>query len=239
MDPQSADLIKSEAGGKIADLINRLAGPLADEFGMMLGDTARVFRVKNWVRTVRKTERILSDAGLPPKAVPPRLFLPITEACSVEDNESLQEMWAGLLATASQKADSVSPSFVEALKQLTPAEARYLGTLYDAEKEAHAHWKRHYMPISYHFLTEKGGLPDGVTPDAFERLGFIRREYGIKLEGFKELNDTLSLQGVVSVVDRMALSEVDYDFVFTEFAADFLEACRGPLPASQKGEPSA
>ncbi len=228
MDQQTADLIKSEAGGKIADLINRLAGPLADECGMMLGDTARVFRIKNWVRTVEKTERILKDAGLPPKAVPSRLFLPITEACSVEDNETLQEMWAGLLATSSQRADTVSPSFVETLKQLTPVEARYLGTMYDSEKAAHPNWKRDFIPISYHSLTERGGLPDGVTADTLERLGFIRREYKIKLEGFKELKDTRSLEGIVSVVDRMALSDVDYDYFFTAFAAAFLEACRGP-----------
>jgi hypothetical protein len=148
MDPQTAELIKSDAGGKIADLINRLAGPLADEFGMMLGDTARVFRVKNWVRTVQKTERILEQAGLPLKAVPPRLFLPISEACSVEEDESLQQMWAGLLATASQQADAVSPSFVETLKQLTPDEARYLNDLYDYMKNG-KYWcpARSFVPV--------------------------------------------------------------------------------------------
>jgi abortive infection alpha-like protein len=52
--------------------------------------------------------------------------LPIIEACSVEDNETLQDVWAGLLATASQDTDAISPSFVETVKQLTPDEARYL-----------------------------------------------------------------------------------------------------------------
>jgi hypothetical protein len=53
------------------------------------------------------------------------------EASSVEDNETLQDMWAGLLATASQETDAVWPSFVETLKQLTPDEARYLQRLHD------------------------------------------------------------------------------------------------------------
>ncbi len=236
MDPQAADLIKSEAGGKIADLINRLAGPLADELGMMLGDKMKVYRVKNWVRTIGKTARILRDAGVPANAVPPRLFLPITEACSVEDNESLQEMWAGLLATAAQKSDSVPPSFIETLKQLTPAEAKYLDALFDSEKRSHPHWKWGYMPIYHHSLTQKGGLPAEVTADAFERLGLIRREYKIKLEGFKELKDASSLAGVARVIDRMASTDVDYDFYFTEFAVAFLDACRGPLPASKQGD---
>ena len=33
---------------KFSDLINKLAGPMAEEFGMMLGDKVRVYRVKNW-----------------------------------------------------------------------------------------------------------------------------------------------------------------------------------------------
>src|SRR5690348_1104433 len=121
---EASEIIKSGAAEKIADLVNKLAGPLAEEAGLMLGDKVRVHRVKNWIATTQKTERLLREAGVSPRAVPPRLFLPIMEACSVEDNETLQDMWAGLLASASRKPDDVSPSFVETLKQLVPHEAR-------------------------------------------------------------------------------------------------------------------
>jgi hypothetical protein len=50
---------------------------------------------------------MLRNAGLPPGAVPPRLLLPIIENSSLEDNDSLQGLWAGLLATASQQTDAV------------------------------------------------------------------------------------------------------------------------------------
>jgi len=59
-----------------------------------------------------------------------RLLLPIMEASSVEVNETLQDMWAGLLATASQDTDPVSASFAETLKQLTPDAARHLQRMY-------------------------------------------------------------------------------------------------------------
>ena len=65
---------------------------------MMLGDKVRVYRVKNWINTVRKTERLLREAGLSANALPPRLFLPIMEACSAEDNETLQEYAGGSLS---------------------------------------------------------------------------------------------------------------------------------------------
>ena len=91
----------------------------------MIGNQARVYRVKNAIKTAEKTKRILKDAGLNPGPVPTRLLLPILDACSVEDNNDLQERWAALLASASQEAD-LSPSFIETLKQLTPEEANIL-----------------------------------------------------------------------------------------------------------------
>jgi hypothetical protein len=40
----AGEIIKSGAGEKIADLVNKLAGPMAEEVGMMLGDKVRVYR---------------------------------------------------------------------------------------------------------------------------------------------------------------------------------------------------
>jgi hypothetical protein len=108
-----------------------LAGPLAEELGMLMADKVKLYRVKNWVNVVQKTERILAKANLPPNAVPPRLFLPICDASSVEEDETLQDLWAGLLASASEKSDSLPPSFVETLKQLTPNEAIGLEDILD------------------------------------------------------------------------------------------------------------
>jgi hypothetical protein len=106
----------------VSDLLNKLAAPAAEQIGQLLGYKLHPYTVKNFVATMKKTERILRAAGLPAKPVPPRLLLPIAEGSSIEDNESLQELWAGLLATASQHGDSVSRSFIETLKQLTPDE---------------------------------------------------------------------------------------------------------------------
>jgi hypothetical protein len=196
---------------KAADLIHRLTGPVFDEFGAMLADKVRPYRVKNLVSTMQMTERILRDAGLAANAVPPRLLLPIIENSSLEDNDTLQEMWAGLLATASQQTDSVSPSFVETLKQLTPDEARYF------EQVASTHRTdrlglRHITPFAF---TERGGAPPGVSSDTFERLGLIRRDWGMVAE---------SADGG---------TDVGYLLTFTKYAKRFLDACHGPRPSPQ------
>jgi len=235
MDPQTTDLLKSDAGGKFADLISRLAGPLADEVGMMLGDTARVFRMKNWVKTLQKTEQILKQAGLSPKAVPPRLFLPITEACSIEDNESLQDKWAGLLATASQETDTVSPAFVETLKQLTPDEARYLDGLYDSLKSSHVRLSLVKRPISPYAFSARGDAPANISADIYERLGLIRRDYDVKVKiPTNKLINARSVSDALRVIDDTE-AELRYQFLMTGYAVQFLEACHGPQESTASG----
>ena len=218
------EIVKSGAVDKAADLLHRLAGPMFDEFGAILADKARVYRAKNLVSTVQKTERILREAGLPANAVPTRLLLPIMEASSVENAETLQEMWAGLLATASQQSDTVSPSFVETLKQLTPDEVRHLEiicqeTLRFLKKERltdgmelvlWAFGARSYVG------PKEFDVPPSVYPETYERLGIIRRNY-IVHSNFDRSTAEVS-------------SEVDGWFELTEYAVRFLDACHGPTP---------
>jgi hypothetical protein len=147
------------------------------------------------------------------------------EASSVENTEVLQEMWAGLLATASQQTDTVSPSFIETLKQLTPDEARHLEiicqeTLKSLKKERltdgtelvlWAFGARSYIG------PKEFDVPPSVYPDIYERLGLIRRNYIVHshFDGF----------------EAKVSSEVDGWYEFTEYAIRFVEACHGPLPA--------
>jgi hypothetical protein len=219
----TGEILKSGLVDKAADLLHKLAGPMAEEFGAILGDKVRVYRVKNLVATMQRTERILRDAGLPPNAVPPRLLLPMIENSSVEDDAALQEMWAGLLATASQQTDSVSPSFIETLKQLTPDEARHLEQVanrtIDLNKKPRRTPETHVTPYAF---TSRWGAPPGVSSDTFERLGLVRRDYDVDLHWQKADSIEEALDSVKT--------KVGYTFVFTKYAVHFLEACHGPRP---------
>jgi hypothetical protein len=219
----AGEIIKSGAADKLADIIHKLAGPMAEEFGAIFADKARVYRTKNWLKTAEKTERLLREAGRSPSAVPPRLLLPIAEACSVEDNETLQDMWAGLLATASQETDEVSPSFIETLKQLTPDQARsLLGMCDDTLRCVYPN----SLPESLRQVRAITGVPVCSHPEGpevswepYERLALIRREYELTKPGPEPLQ-----------LARLALRELDYDYVFTEYAGNFMQACEGPRP---------
>lgn len=222
---EASDIIKSGAADKIADLVNKLAGPLAEEVGLMLGDKVRVYRVQNWVKTAQKTQRILRQARLSPNAVPPRLFLPIMEACSVEDNETLQDMWAALLATASQRTDDISPSFVETLKQLTPGEAKYLKELHDEALE-NRKWRNTIANVSiYYNFSPNSDNPKTIAFETYERLGLIKREYDLRnIPSLQEIAEEVADPRYTSNRDP----EIAYQFVFTEYAAKFMQVCQGP-----------
>src|SRR5579864_2267140 len=73
---EAGEIIKSGAADKLADIIHKLAGPMAEEIGLLMADTIKVYRVKNWLKVAEKTQALLGKAKLPPTAVPPRLFLP-------------------------------------------------------------------------------------------------------------------------------------------------------------------
>lgn len=226
MNPEVLDVLKSGAADKVADLMHKLAGPICDEVGIYFGDKFRAFRTKNLNKTLETTERLLLDAGLPVNPVPPRLFLPIIDHCSVEDNETLQDMWAGLLATASQGSDSMSPSFVDTLKQLTPDEARFLEKAY-AELDFNLQYRRlREMPIDpYRYFIGRGAQPI-VSPDNFERLGLIRREYKLNLRDAKSrLSQARDLNTAFSAIGEQ---KIDHQFTMTRYAVNFIEACRGP-----------
>jgi hypothetical protein len=217
----SSDIQWSGLIDKAADLLHRLAGPMADEFGAIFGDKVRVYRVKNLVNTMQKTERILSNAGLQPNAVPPRLLLPIIENSSVEDNETLQEMWAGLLATTSQETETVSPSFIETLKQLTPQEARHLEHV--VRRTIQMYKRPRLTPgtnVTPYAFTKAWDAPSGVSSETYERLGLIRRDYDVNLKWPRANSIEEAIDGVET--------EMAYTFKFSAYAVRFLNACHGP-----------
>jgi Abortive infection alpha len=216
-----SEIVKSGAIDTIADLAKRLAGPLVDEVGMMLGDRMKVYRTKNWVAVVRKTSKILEAAQIPANAVPPRLFLPILDNCSMESEEALQDLWAGLLGSASEDPDAISPSFFETLKQLKPSEARTLSALFDRvvkierphdfvfdDVDEHGE-PTEYIDFSAYFVDE---VSERSAVETFERLGVIRRKYDLAPS-----DETGSIPRLPSIY---------HAWVFTNYGRSLVLACQ-------------
>ena len=109
--PDDVSELAKQALEPVADLVKRIAGPLAEEIGESLALVVRPYRIRLAARMLQKTQRMLREIGVTPRAVPPRLFLPIMENASVQDDENLHTRWAALLANAATSPNLVHPSF--------------------------------------------------------------------------------------------------------------------------------
>jgi hypothetical protein len=119
----------------VTDLFHKLAGPLAEELGLMFGDKAREYRVRNWISVEKQVRQMLAEANAEPHSIPPRQFLPLLEGASLEDEPTLQERWAALIANFATSDFDMPAVFIEFLKELSPIEAIALNRMWEAVVE--------------------------------------------------------------------------------------------------------
>lgn len=116
-------------------VLSRICLPAAEEFGLMLQDKVRYWRLKNITKIIEKTEDKLEfrEDKLELKAHP-RVVNSILENASWQENDKIQDLWAGLLASSCSKSHISDDNiiYIEILKQLTPSEAAIID-----------YWSRH------------------------------------------------------------------------------------------------
>jgi hypothetical protein len=116
----------SESAGS---LLMKICGPFAEEYGPYLKDKFNNWRVKNFAKISQKTENKLEKSGgIGKRSAHPRMVFQVFEHGSWIDDDDVQEMWAGLLAsscTESGKDDS-NLLFINLLSQLTTSEVKIL-----------------------------------------------------------------------------------------------------------------
>ena len=201
--PTDAIAPTARALEKVADVFHKLAGPVADELGLLLGARVYEYRAKNLVAILKRTEAMFRKAGITPQMIPPRLALPALSAASTEDDENLQERWAALLANAASPdtAAGVLPCFSDILKQLTPPEVKFL----DRACDLAGGW----------MIT----LPEGAAP--VSEPAPIQGEFLGSLQ--KAMVGNLERLGMI----RRVLSREE-SYLFTELGRAFVKACRAP-----------
>ena len=126
--------IKADATGlgvDITDSDKEFASKISKHnlFGM-LGDQIASWRFRNAVRIFRKTEQLAKENGVSINFVPSKFLQQFVEASSLEEDDSLQSMWANLLVNKSKSSNSVNILYINILKSLEPIEAELLQLLY-------------------------------------------------------------------------------------------------------------
>ena len=106
--------------------LSRICLPAAEEFGLLLKDRVSYWRAKHAAMIVTKAERLTSGATEPLEAHP-RLAWEIIDKGSWADDEAIQDMWSGLLASScTSQRDDGNILFVSLLERLTVLEVRLL-----------------------------------------------------------------------------------------------------------------
>ena len=112
-----------------SEFLNIICRPAAEEFGLLLQDSIRYWRIKNLSNIAIKTKTILNvqDNNIDLSASP-RIVNNILENGSWIDDNRIQEMWAGLLASACTKEgkDESNLIFINLLSQLTYSEVNIM-----------------------------------------------------------------------------------------------------------------
>lgn len=164
-----------------------LLGPAVGEAGELLADRVRFWRFRNQIRLLKRAEGLLCDAGLKPSAVPVRTLLPLVDAASLEEDEGVQELWAALLANASQEGSKLvlHSACIQILRSISPVEAQLLQKLYVVwlERSEEAKAKGEVYPAEKVVfrpqpLLEELAVPDDdvqLVADNLQRLGVAAR----------------------------------------------------------------
>jgi hypothetical protein len=122
-------------GAFVASIIGE---PAAETIGI-LTDRLRFVRWRRLLRLADQCEEINRQRGLAGKTriVPPKFALPMIEHASLEEDNDLQDLWANLIATAIDPSrPKLEMTFIEIVKQLDSADAKFLRVLHDHVIEA-------------------------------------------------------------------------------------------------------
>lgn len=130
--PGSEVALELAKGGRGA--LRRAFGGALTEFGNMLSDQMRYWRLTNILRIREKVDRLANEHQVPDalfQALPFGDAMRTLEAASQEDEPDVQELWAGLIVrAASSDRPAINKLHIELLRSITPVDASLLEVLY-------------------------------------------------------------------------------------------------------------
>lgn len=129
----SASVSVVAAASKLGAFLSTLLGSPLEEGAGILQDRLRLERWERQNRLMDRYDEVVRQRKLIGRtcAVAPKFVVPIVEAATLEDDDSLQDMWAELLVTAGDpsRRGKMRSAFVDILRQIEPIDAILLSTI--------------------------------------------------------------------------------------------------------------
>lgn len=225
-DPATTAIEKGieEAAATARHYLDTLLGDSLGQAGRLIADTVGFWRFKNQVRIILKAKAFLESKGIDPKAVLPKVALPILEAGSLENDEEMHGRWTMLLANAAASPDSISPAFPKILAELSPLDAKILQYAYEqvlqtGRHPTHVHWRDALQAVGVTFPADYPVSDTGVLASDDPALGTTIHNL-IRLE----LITTQLTQ--YYLLNRQIINKETFEL--TPFGFIFIRACNPP-----------
>ncbi|QNR22773.1 Abi-alpha family protein [Croceimicrobium hydrocarbonivorans] len=116
------------------NFLSKICTPAADEFGLMLQDKVRYWRICNLIKMAQKSQdKLKIDPTHHNLILNPRIANEIMNNSSWQDDENLLDMWAGLLVSSLSKKqnDDSKIIYIQTLKSLSTVQARIIKFICD------------------------------------------------------------------------------------------------------------
>lgn len=169
----------------VASLVSNMLGPASIEVGQFLQQEIRAFRWKSGIRVLERASEFVKDRGISPQAVPAKFLVPFLDSCTLEDDETIQDMWANLLATATDEYSDVHLIFRSILADLSGLEANGLKFLFRSYKPEHpaphthsGSFRMYENALEKHVLKAVSKLrKSGHADELIDEIGEFKSDY--------------------------------------------------------------
>ena len=115
------------------EFLQKVITPSLEETGLLIAEQVRYFRFVNEVKIAAKADQYLKSNNIDTHKVSLKVMLPLLEGASMEEEESLQDKWAALLANTVAKGSQISTTTLYSyiLSQLTKEDAEIFEIIYN------------------------------------------------------------------------------------------------------------
>lgn len=206
--------------------------PAARSFASAAGRSGPVREFATWItdeiryrREPRKAQLLVAAAekirstGLPTCGIDDRLLRAVLEEGAFEDDPSMRERWANLLANSVVSNEAPHVSFPTILSQVSPLEAQMLDAMHrtlaeEYDDRVQTAYRLEGFPVG--FFSERIGLDLRAFPTAAGNLMRL------------QLAERVGFHPSPHIIDAHTQFQVSHSLALSYFGASFIAACSPP-----------
>lgn len=229
----SIKIVTETSARDASKFLHAICYPAAEEFGYLLQDQVKWWKLKNISNIAIKAKNNLNinDDEIDLTASP-RIVNSILENGSWIDDDKIQDMWAGLLASSCSKdgKDESNLIFINLLSQLTSSEVKILNYICNNSKKnitMHSIIYANELSLSLRTLQKMSGV---VGIHNLDREIDHLRSLGLVLGGFPTIpEDELNAFKRPSDIVSKTFEDFEADITTTTLALNMYVRCNGSL----------